>query len=279
MIFSIQDSIVRKESELGKNGHSHSVWEVSWSEPILGNYLASVGYDKKVIIWKENTPMSWEKVYSYNHSGSVNSCEFGPKEYGLILLCGSSDGTISLHELIHNEWSTKVIQSHSKEVNSVSWGSSFLPIDFQDEDNYSNAKEELAPMRFASGGTDNIIKVWTYVNKNKSQYLSQNEEYDFNCFKSEALPNVHSNIIRSLSWLKYVGYSYDTIATGGEDGIVVIWKKKENKWEYQVIKISIPIWTISWSHCGSYLAITTSDNKTVFYQENMDEKWEKIPLS
>jgi len=45
----------------------------------------------------------WEKVYNYeNHKNSVNSIAFAPHEYGLILLCGSSDGSFSLHEYKSN---------------------------------------------------------------------------------------------------------------------------------------------------------------------------------
>lgn len=83
--------------------HEHSAWDVAWSHPRFGVYLASVGFDKKVIIWKEHSPNAWKKNYIYSkHANSVNVCEFAPNEYGLILLCGSSDGYISLHELKSN---------------------------------------------------------------------------------------------------------------------------------------------------------------------------------
>jgi protein transport protein SEC13 len=75
------------------------VWQVSWSHPRFGNILASCGFDKKVLIWKEISLNNWEKIYEYTeHKNSVNSLAFAPQEYGLILLCGSSDGSISLHE-------------------------------------------------------------------------------------------------------------------------------------------------------------------------------------
>ena len=63
---------------------------------MYGNMLASCGYDRKVIIWKE-TNGTWDKVYEYsNHDSSVNSVNFAPHELGLILACGSSDGSISV---------------------------------------------------------------------------------------------------------------------------------------------------------------------------------------
>ena len=48
---------------------------------------------------KEISIHNWEKIYEYSeHKNSVNCLLFAPQEYGLILLCGSADGYISLHE-------------------------------------------------------------------------------------------------------------------------------------------------------------------------------------
>ena len=39
----------------------------------------------------------WVKFYEYaNHDSSVNSVCWAPHDYGLILACGSSDGSISI---------------------------------------------------------------------------------------------------------------------------------------------------------------------------------------
>jgi len=76
---------------------------LAWSHPRFGNLLASCGFDKKVIIWKEMSQNIWERIFEYNgHKNSVNALSFCPHEYGLILLCGSSDGSISLHEYKSN---------------------------------------------------------------------------------------------------------------------------------------------------------------------------------
>ncbi len=41
----------------------------------------------------------WEKIYEYSeHKNSVNCVSFANHEFGLILLAGSSDGNISIHE-------------------------------------------------------------------------------------------------------------------------------------------------------------------------------------
>ena len=91
-------------SELINNGHEQSIWDLSFSHPSLGNYIASCGYDNKLIIWQENksNPNIFENIYTKVHSSSVNCCKFAPKEYGLIVLCGLSDGSISLHQFNKN---------------------------------------------------------------------------------------------------------------------------------------------------------------------------------
>jgi len=72
---------------------------LTWAHPRFGCLLASCGFDRKLCIWKDFGQGKWEKVYNYeNHKNSINSLAFAPNEFGLILLCGSSDGFFSLHE-------------------------------------------------------------------------------------------------------------------------------------------------------------------------------------
>lgn len=79
--------------------HGSSVFCVSWAHPRFGNLLASGSFDKKIYLWKELSKNNWEVIYQYTeHNHSINSISFCPHEYGLILLCGSSDGSISIHE-------------------------------------------------------------------------------------------------------------------------------------------------------------------------------------
>ncbi|XP_046647682.1 protein SEC13 homolog [Daphnia pulicaria] len=91
-------------------GHEGLVWQIAWAHPKFGNILASCSYDHKVIIWKEMNGQ-WVKFYEYanrvipsqleffrrpNHDSSLNSVCWAPHDYGLILACGSSDGSISI---------------------------------------------------------------------------------------------------------------------------------------------------------------------------------------
>ena len=56
--------------------HEGPVWQLAWSHPKFGGLLASCGYDRKVIIWKENNHV-WEMLHKYdNHDSSGSSAEF-----------------------------------------------------------------------------------------------------------------------------------------------------------------------------------------------------------
>ena len=268
------------ESELINNGHEQSIWDLSFSHPSLGNYLASCGYDNKLIIWKENdsNPNIYDNIYTYIHQASVNCCKFAPKEYGLIVLCGVSDGSISLHEFQQNSnsWVTQIIENvHSNGINSIDWAPSIPPINFDDNDEGNNNidSNELNPMRFITCGNDCKIHIYKSQNNNISTFVEELNKDDIG-FKYENIP-------KSVSFLNYVGYAYLTFAVGFEDGKCLIYKydNDNNSWEIKSeINLNCPIIKVSWSSCGTYLGISTFNNneQIKFFKENMDEKWIEV---
>lgn len=241
--------------------------------------LASCGFDKKVIVWKETSSNNWEKVFEYNeHKHSVNSIAFASQEYGLMLLCGSSDGYISIHEYRNEQWNSKKHEAHSLGVNSVSWGPSFYPISFQNEQE-SNKRDSLAPLRFVTGGCDNLIRVWTMKVEEWKSGLS--DSYSDNNKKFHVVDlNGHTDWVRDVAWLNYIGYAQDTIATCSEDQTVLIWTYDEsnNKWNNSTLNknFDAPTWKVSWSPCGTFLAVSTGENCVYLFRESVDGKWEEI---
>lgn len=140
-------------------GHLGPVWQVAWSHPKFGNLLASCSYDRKVIIWKEQQ-RKWVKTYEYaNHDSSVNSVQFAPAEFGLILACGSSDGSISILTFnpANNIWdAVKIQNAHSIGCNTISWASAITSVLSNPEgDQHSSYVKRLV-----SGGCDNLVKIW-----------------------------------------------------------------------------------------------------------------------
>ena len=208
----------------------------------------------------------------------MNCCKFSPYEYGLIVLCCVSDGSISSHEYKpnSNSWSSQIIEKvHKNGINSIDWAPSIPPINFEDiedENNYDN--NELNPMRFITCGNDNTIHIYKSQNNNISTFVEEiNEDNDRN-FMYESIP-------KSVSFLNYVGYAYLTFAVGFEDGKCLIYKynSDNNSWKIKAeLNLNCPIIKVSWSSCGTYLGISSfnSNEQIRFFKENMDEKWVEV---
>lgn len=274
-------------SELINNGHEQSIWDLSFSHPSLGNFIASCGYDNKLIIWKENksSPNIYENIYTNFHSSSVNCCKFAPKEYGLIILCGLSDGSISLHQFNKNSnsWIFNSMEKiHKNGINSVDWAPSIPAITFEDvdddEENNSNIENnlfnELNPMRFVTCGNDNMIHIYVGQGDNINSFVEEFFEKELNY---ESAP-------KSVSFLNYVGYAYLTFAAGFEDGKCIIFRfDNDNKlWSVQdEILVESPIIKVNWSECGTYLGISCrNDNEPIiFFKQNLDEKWIRCDIN
>ena len=135
---------IQPEIKLIKNGHSKPILNLSFSHPINGTYLASSGQDKKLIIWKEKSQNNYENIYEYKHESSVTCCKFAPYKYGLIIICGTEKGDITIHELQKNyqKWNVHILKNiHKNGINSIDWAPDSQPINiFYDEE--ENSKEE-----------------------------------------------------------------------------------------------------------------------------------------
>ena len=278
-------------SELINNGHEQSIWDLSFSHPSLGNYIASCGYDNKLIIWKENksNPNIYENIYTKIHSSSVNCCKFSPKEYGLIILCGLSDGSISLHQFNKNSnsWIFQIFEKiHKNGINSIDWAPSLPPITFDDvedddddnnndlNNNINNNLDELNPMRFVTCGNDNKIHIFVNQgNQGDNNINSFIEEFFEKEINYESAP-------KSVCFLNYVGYAFLTFVVGFDDGKCIIYKyDTDNK--FWIIKDEInvgsPVIKVYWSENGTYLGIICKNDiePVIFFKENSDEKWIK----
>ena len=79
----------------------------------------------QVILWREDSPSRWSKLYEYsNHDSSVNSVCWAPHEFGLVLVCGSSDGAVSVLSYVDasQSWEAeKIPNAHTIGCNAVSW--------------------------------------------------------------------------------------------------------------------------------------------------------------
>lgn len=245
--------------------HEGPVWQVAWSHPMFGNYLASCSYDKKVIIWKETANNKWIPFYEYaGHESSVNSVSWAPSEYGLAFVCGSSDGSISIVTLSGDaSWQPRKIEdAHPTGCNSVSWA----PVFPQDENmsaNVSNTSSGLSAKRIVSGGCDNLVKIWR-------------EDLNGQWVLDQQL-NGHNDWVRDVAWSPNVIHSKTSIASCSQGGKVIIWSCDLNDtgnsalsmWKQTTLhEFNNIAWHVSWSLTSNMLAVSSGDNKVTIWKED-----------
>ncbi|KAG7573034.1 WD40 repeat [Arabidopsis suecica] len=244
-------------------GHRGPVWEVAWAHPKFGSMLASCSYDGQVILWKEANQNQWTQDHVFtDHKSSVNSIAWAPHDLGLSLACGSSDGNISVFTIrADGGWdTTRIDQAHPVGVTSVSWAPATAP-------GALVSSGLLDPVyKLASGGCDNTVKVWKL----------SNGSWKMDCFP--ALQK-HTDWVRDVAWAPNLGLPKSTIASGSQDGKVIIWTvgKEGEQWEGKVLKdFMTPVWRVSWSLTGNLLAVSDGNNNVTVWKEAVDGEWEQV---
>merc|ERR1719495_794695 len=230
--------------------HEGPVWQVSWSKPKNDMaLLASCGYDRKIIVWRDKGKNNWEAWYMDQdyHKSSVNSVQFAPPEYGLMLLAGSSDEHVSIHS--YNESSrsfarTQKIRAHPGGVNAVSWSTQIRGV-----------------QRFATGGSDGRVIIWAKQPNGEWQHEAQLVE------------NANSEWVRDVAWAPCASQAAVSIVASCSGQDVKIWAERGGQWrEQQSIQLKEKAWSVSWSDQGNVLAVATKSQVKLF-KEGSDGKF------
>ncbi|KAL9010926.1 MAG: hypothetical protein Q9173_004189 [Seirophora scorigena] len=241
-------------------GHEGAVWCVSWAHPKYGNILASSSYDGKVFIWREQNAQ-WAKVADFNlHQASVNIVSWSPHESGCLLACASSDGQVSVLEFNEGNWLHMLFPAHGQGVNAVSWAPAMVP------GSLVSSKPELAAQRrFATGGSDCLVKVWDWNRED-------------NTYTSTTSLEGHTDWVRDVAWAPTV-LQKSYIASASQDKTVRIWTSDPahpNEWKSTVLSFEAALWRVSWSLSGNVLAVSGGDNKVSLWKENLKGEWDCV---
>lgn len=203
--------------------------------------------------------------YEYsNHDSSVNSVDFAPSEYGLVLACASSDGSISVLtcNTEYGVWDAKKIpNAHTIGVNAISWCPAQGPDAAFDQ---RVTSRNTSIKRLVSGGCDNLVKIW---------------REDSDRWTEEHRLEAHSDWVRDVAWAPSIGLPRLQIASASQDRHVIIWSSNSDlsQWTSTVLHtFDDAVWSISWSTTGNVLAVTGGDNNVSLWKENSEGQWIRI---
>jgi protein transport protein SEC13 len=244
--------------------HSHEgpVWSVAWGHPKYGNILASAGYDGKVFIWREQNG-TWQRIFDFAlHKASVNMVAWAPHEAGCVLACASSDGNVSVLEFKDNKFEDRMFQAHGLGVNAVSWAPATSPGAIVSS---SPGPGAAGLRRFVTGGSDNVVKLWSW-------------DPSINNYALEQELRGHTEWVRDVAWSPTV-LQRSYIASASQDRTVRIWTNdadNRQNWGFKVLKFEAPVWRASWSLSGNVLAVSGGDNRVTLWKENLKGEWECV---
>jgi protein transport protein SEC13 len=201
------------------------------------------------------------------HTASVNMVAWAPPEVGCVLACASSDGNISVLEFRDNQWGHTIFQAHGVGVNAVSWAPSGVPGATMRKD--GGAAAQQGPVRrFATGGSDNQVKLW--------EYSTQTQNYE----NVGSLPNGHSDWVRDVAWSPTL-LTKSYIASASQDKTVRIWTSvnpaEPSTWTLsKTLSFDAVLWRVSWSLSGNILAVSGGDNKVTLWKEDLKGEWNQV---
>ena len=248
-IYSYAETILSETSVL--DGHMNEVLSISWSHPKFHSLLASIGHDRKLIIWREQSLRSWSAIYEYMDSVKFNCIAFAPWELGLKLLGGLDNGSVVMISY-KSSWEVDKYQCHSAPITSLTWSN---PVSL-----HHPRQEPL--FRFVIGTEDGKLKLFTQVDS---------------ALESEVLEK-HSGKVRDLCWNPALSAHREFFASASER-VVIIWVKAldEPSWKVkEILTFPGPVWKISWNLVGTALAVSAADNYTRIVKENSEETWRVV---
>jgi len=278
--------------------HDAEVRKVKWAHPDFGSIIATCSYDKSVIIWeepklnmmlvdgilypKENENNSWiYKTKLLDSKESIEDIKFAPKHLGLMLATASAEGILRIYESpdIMNTASWRMIHEENVcfyGINSISWNKNpFDPpmIAIGCKDIHSSFQKAINQDSFDISNPS--LRV--YISLDKWKFLRALPEQDDKMCKVQ-----HKSGVNDVSWAGINGRSFDLIASGGKDGIIV-WCLRYEQGKLLLLKAEmmsnndIGVWKVSWNMMATVLACSDEKNIVRVWKSSGD-KWRCIGI-
>ncbi|KAJ9127499.1 Histone acetyltransferase type B subunit 2 [Naganishia onofrii] len=185
-------------------GHSSVVEDVDWHASDE-NMFASVGDDKKLMIWdtrSDNYNKASQEVEG--HTSEINSVAWN-RAVSTLLLTGSSDNTIGLWDIRRLDQKVHSFEAHQDEVLQLAWS----PHD---------------PTVFASSSTDRRVNIWDVAKIGEEQIPDDAEDGPPELI---FVHGGHTNRPTDISWCPSESKRFH-LATCAEDNIIMAWQPSRN---------------------------------------------------
>jgi len=268
-VFEVHNDKTNFLSEIRQ--HDGPVWQVSWAHPKYGALLASASFDTKLKINREGNDGQWSPIFTYEgHRSSVNTVQFAPAEFGLVLACGSTDGDVSIltgDPQNPGHWDHVKFPAHKGGVNSISWAPCSYMGSLCCEPTSADSSRALKK-RIVTAGCDNLIKIW-----------EEDEHGNWVSATPKGKEMAHNDWVRDVAWAPSTGLDRQIIASCDHDGEARVWIKNPNSFEWDsklLKKFDFPLWHVSWSVTGNILAVSGDDNHVSLWRESPDRSWNCI---
>lgn len=244
------------------------------------------------MIHREAAQNQWQLAHSSNsHSASVNLVAWAPHEVGCLLASASSDGNVSVLELVGGTAAGGAAQgsafaqialfpAHPLGANSISWAPSMAAGSLTS----ASGAGSQPVRRFVTGGSDCLLKIWE---------LTGQQSGNVEATLTHTLTG-HSDWVRDVAWSSTV-LRKTYIASASQDKTVRIWTSETggkfscrsqvmsdtNRCVAEWKSVALPafpevVWRVSWSLSGNVLAVSTGDNRVSLWKERLSGVWELV---